>query len=160
MTTNIKFEDGNLVATRTYNAAIEDVFNAWVETSKVQQWWGCAECTKVSSEIDARVGGVYNHDMTIENEHGSFQVPGSSVFIEYDPPHRLAYKSTDDSDPMQVTVTFETVEAGTRVVMTQSNIPDISVDGDVPLREIVQAGWEASLEKLDAVVTSRELRVD
>ena len=156
MTTDIKFEDGTLIVTRTYNATIEDVFNAWIETSKVQQWWGCAECTKVNSEIDARVGGSYNHDMTIENEHGTFQVPGSSVFVEYDPPHRLAYKSTDDSDPMKVTVTFEAVEGGTRVVMTQSDIPDIKVQGDVPLQEIVQAGWTASLEKLDAVVASRE----
>ncbi|MEL7447836.1 MAG: SRPBCC domain-containing protein [Pseudomonadota bacterium] len=155
MTTDVRFEGGSLIVTRVYAARIEDVFEAWIETSKVQQWWGCAECTKVKSDVEARVGGKYNHDMTIENEHGTFEVPGSSVITEYDPPHRLAYTSTDDADPMVVTVTFETVEGGTRVVMVQSNIPDIKVQGDVPLREIVQAGWLASLEKLDRVVSGQ-----
>ena len=152
MSTDIQFVDGSLIVSRVYAARIEDVFNAWIETGKVQQWWGCKECTKVESEIEPRVGGKYNHDMTIENEHGTFEVPGASIFVEYDPPHRLAYRSTDENDPMLVTVTFEEVNGGTKVVMVQSNVPDMTVQGDVPLVEIVKAGWTASLEKLDAVL--------
>lgn len=156
MSTDVKVVDGSLIVTRVYSATIEDVFDAWIETSKVQQWWGCAECTKVTSEIDAKVGGKYNHDMIIENEHGRFEVEGSAVFVEFDPPNRLAYRSTDDDDRMIVTVTFESVENGTRVVMVQSNIPDQIVQGGVPLVEIVRAGWTASMSKLDRFLARRE----
>ena len=73
MSTDVKFEDGHLIVSRVYDAPRELVFEAWVETSKVQQWWGCAECTSVRSEIDLEVGGRYNHHMTIA---GAGEVPG------------------------------------------------------------------------------------
>ena len=57
MTTETKFEDGKLIVTRTYSAPKEAVFEAWVETNKVEKWWGCAQCTSVRSEIEPRVGG-------------------------------------------------------------------------------------------------------
>ena len=149
MSTKIEFEDGNLIVTRVYAAAIEDVFEAWIETSKVKQWWGCAECTNVESEIELKVGGAYNHHMTLETEHGKFDVPGFATLTEYDPPHRLAYTSTDENDPMVVTVTFTVVSGGTQVVMVQSNIPDMIVQGDVKLMEVVRDGWSAAFGKLE-----------
>lgn len=150
--TDITFADGNLTVRRVYRAAIEDVFEAWIETSKLKQWWGCAECTNVDSEVEPRVGGKYNHHMTIENEYGKFDAPGFATLTEYDPPNGLAYTSNDDDDPMVITVRFRTVEDGTEVVMVQSNIPDTTVPGDIELSEIVRQGWSASFEKLAVLI--------
>ena len=78
------------------------------------------------------------------------------MFVDFDPPNRLAYRSTDGNDRMIVTVTFESVDNGTRVVMVQSNIPDQIVQGGVPLVEIVRAGWTASMSKLDRFLVGKD----
>lgn len=148
MSTDVKFEDGNLIVSRWYDAPRELVFEAWVETSKVQQWWGCAECTSVRSEIEPRVGGSYNHHMTIE---GAGEVPGFATLVEYDPPARLAYSSAapDGSDDgMVVAVDFSELNGGTQVRLVHSGIPDMRVEGDVELRAIVREGWTAAFGKL------------
>ncbi len=150
MSTDVKFEDGNLIVSRVYDAPRDAVFEAWFETSKVQQWWGCAECTSVRSEIEPKVGGQYNHHMTIK---GAGEVPGFATLTEYDPPARLAFTSADADGPdagMTVSVDFSEVEDGTLVRLVHAGIPDIKVDGDVEMREIIRAGWTAAFGKLDA----------
>ncbi len=148
MKTETKFEDGKLTVTRIYEAPREAVFEAWVETSKVQQWWGCDSTTHVRSEIEPKVGGCYNHHMTI---HGT-EYPGEATFIEYDPPSRLCYTSPSPADPaesMTVSVDFIEVEGGTLVRLVHAGIPDMKVPGDTPLYEIIQGGWSAAFRKLD-----------
>lgn len=152
MNTEIEFKNGNLVVTRIYQAAIHDVFEAWIETSKLKQWWGCAECTDVQSEVEPKLGGKYNHHMTIETEQGTHEVPGFATLTEYDPPHLLAYTSNDENDHMSIRVEFTQLESGTKVRLTHSNIPDMKVEGDIELRVIIQGGWSAALDKLTAVV--------
>lgn len=150
MNTEIRFEADNLIVTRVYPAPREAVFDAWIETSKIKQWWGCAECTDVRSEIEPRVGGKYNHHMTINNEH---EAPGFATLIEFDPPNRLAYTSTD-ADDMVISVDFTDVEGGTQVRLVHSGIPDIRVDGDIELREIIRDGWTAAFGKLATFLAS------
>ncbi|MEO1246411.1 MAG: SRPBCC domain-containing protein [Pseudomonadota bacterium] len=150
MSTDIRLEGDKLVVTRVYAAAIEAVFDAWIETSKIEQWWGCAECVGVQAEVEPRVGGKYDHHMTIQTEAGKHEAPGFATLTEFDPPHRLAYTSTDENDPMLITVSFEEVEGGTRVELVHSNIPDVKVDGDTELREVIREGWTAATDKLAA----------
>ena len=154
MSTVTRFEDGKLIVTRVYSAPRELVFEAWMETSKVQQWWGCAQCTNVRSEIEPKIGGSYNHHMTIE---GAGEVPGFATLVEYDPPNRLAYESSlpgDSNSKMTVTVDFSDVPEGTEVQLVHSGIPDIKVEGDVELRSIVREGWTAAFGKLDSFLKS------
>lgn len=147
MTTEANFEDGKLIVTRVYDAPRELVFEAWVETSKVQQWWGCEQCTAVRSEIEPKVGGQYNHHMTIA---GAGEVPGFATLTEYDPPVRLAYESASPGSDakMQVSVDFTEVAEGTLVRLEHRGIPDIRVEGGIELRAIVQGGWTAAFGKL------------
>ena len=55
MGTETKFEDGNLIVTRLYHASIEDVFDAWIETSKLNNGGGVqnarASNRKLSREL-------------------------------------------------------------------------------------------------------------
>lgn len=153
MSTETRLENGNLIVTRVYAAPRELVFEAWVETSKVQQWWGCAQCTNVRSEIEPRVGGQYNHHMTIQGA----EIPGLATLVEYDPPNRLAYESSlphDENANMRVTVDFLETKDGTKVQLVHSGIPDIKVDGDMELRVIVREGWTAAFGKLDTFLHS------
>lgn len=155
--TETRFEDGRLVVTRTYEAPRRLVFEAWIETSKVQQWWGCRDCTKVESEIDPRVGGAYNHHMTIKGEH---EVPQLAILTVYDPPAKLEFAMAtpdgqEDGSGMKVTVDFTEVgERRTLVRLVHSGIPDAQVDGGVELREIVRAGWTDAFGKLAKFMAS------
>ena len=154
MTTKTSVENGNLTLVRTYNAPIEKVFDAWIETSKIKQWWGCAECTDVRSEVEPKVGGKYNHHMTIETPQGRHEAEGFSTLTEYNPPHRLAYTSNDIEDKMLITVDFVEVPEGTQVTLVHANIPDILVQGDVKLTDIVKGGWSAAFSKLDTLLNN------
>ncbi len=158
MSTEVKFEDGNLIVSRVFKAPRESVFQAWVETSQVERWWGCAECTAVKSEIEPKVGGKYNHHMTIDGPAGSGEVAGLAVLTQFDPPTRLAYTSADKDDPygadMVVSVDFTEVDGGTLVRLVHAGIPDMLVPGDITLREIIRQGWSAAFGKLDQFLTA------
>lgn len=137
MTTH--YADGTLTMSRLYDAPREAVFDAWMNTAKVQQWWGCADTTKVRSEIEPRVGGKYCHVMTIHgNDHNAI-----ATITAYDPPARLAYElaATDFSPTMTVDVSFTEDGGKTRVTLVHSQLPD-------ELSPIVQGGWTAGLGKL------------
>ncbi len=155
MSTEINFENGTLTVRRVYDAPRERVFEAWVETSKVQQWWGCADCTNVRSEIEPKVGGKYNHHMTIKN---AGEIPGSATLTEFDPPKRLAYTS-DAPGPlgigtMTVSVDFTEADGGTLVKLVHAGIPNMQVGPGVELSEIIKAGWTAALGKLDGFLAA------
>ncbi len=138
MTTD--YADGALTISRLYDAPREVVFEAWVEVAKVQQWWGCADTTKVRSDIDRHVGGKYCHVMTIHgNNHNA-----AATITNYDPPNQLAYETeaTDYSPKMSVVVSFTEENGKTRVTLVHSGLPG-------ELSEIVTGGWSAGLGKLD-----------
>ena len=141
MTTETRFENGILTVTRTFDAPRKDVFDAWIETSKVQLWWGCGDTTKVVSEIEPKVGGKYFHMMTIK---GAGEFPMNGLITEFDPPSRLAYtvNSPVDGPGMSVIVDFTEQDNQTEVCLTHQNIPQ-------DFSGIVQGGWTAAFDKLD-----------
>ena len=64
---------------------------------------------------------------------------------------RGVYESPGMTGPdstMLVTVVFTEVEGGTQVQLTHAGIPDMRVEGDFELREIVKGGWTAAFGKL------------
>jgi len=139
MNTELKYENNTLTVTRVFDAPREAVFEAWVETSKVQRWWGCAQTTNVISEIEPRIGGKYYHMMKLE---GAGELPMTSRFTVYDPPKRLAYaEEGDDPNRQQVTVDFIEHGDGTEVRLVHENLKD-------EYSEYVKAGWTAALGKL------------
>lgn len=140
MTTETSFENGTLTVTRVYDYPREDVFAAWTEASRTQHWWGCADTTQVTSEIEPQVGGKYVHEMTITNA-GVHPIHGKLTAFE--PPARLAYEMPGmaEGEVMQVNVTFKEAAGGTEVQLTQSHIP-AGYDG------IITSGWTAAFARL------------
>jgi len=149
MSTETDYDNGTLVVTRTYGAPIEAVFDAWIQTSKVQQWFGSADTVNVSSTINPKVGGDYTHEMTLRTAHGDHVVPGVSVFTEYDPPSLLAYAppraeamEQGEGADMSVRVEFTAVSDNqTEVRLTHTGIPD-------EFSPFIIDGWGAAFGKL------------
>lgn len=140
MKTVTQFENGTLHVTRVFDKPRDAVFEAWVETSKTQEWWGCGDTTHVTSEIEPRVGGKYVHAMTITNV-GVHPIMGQ--ITHFDPPARLAYTMPGmaEGEMMAVDVRFTDKDGATEVHLTQSVLPD-------PMCDVVSAGWTASFERL------------
>ncbi len=147
MSTEIHYENGTLTVTRVYDAPREAVFEAWVETSKVEKWWGCGQTTHVKSEIDPQVGGVYKHTMTLD---GAGEHAADFRITEYDPPQRLAFieaQSMEGMEPGRLEVDFTEVAGGTRVQLIHHNVVD-------EFAVYVKAGWTAAFDKLAGFLTA------
>ena len=48
----------NLVITRTFDAPLEQLWNAWIDPDVIQQWWGPDGFTCPLANIDFREGGT------------------------------------------------------------------------------------------------------
>lgn len=139
MTTETSITDNVLTVRRTFSAPLEEVFEAWMQAGKTRHWWGCKDTVAVQSDIAPEVGGHYRHTMTID---GVGDVTIEGTITDYAPPHRLAYRFPGMTPDvvMHVSVAFTTVEGGTLVVLTQSEIPS-------ELTDIVAAGWTAAFDR-------------
>jgi len=144
MTDESSYENGRLTITRIFDASPAAVFDAWINTSKVQLWWGCSFASKVVSTIETRVGGKFDHLMTL-NDRGDYQQHG--VITEYRPPELLAYRLYDSMSDheMMVRVEFTAIGNKTRVRLTQDNLSD-------EYSEFVMAGWSAGFDKLNNIL--------
>ncbi len=142
MLSETNYSDGKLVISRLYTAAQQAVFDAWIEAEQVQNWWGCADTTNVESDIETKVGGKYEHQMTLR---GQYQHVAQGVFTEYDPPNVLAYTINGPEEAgdtgMHVRVEFKSVEGGTQVTLTHTGIPH-------EFSPFIVDGWTAAFGKL------------
>lgn len=144
MTSETSYENGTLTVVRLFDAPREAVFDAWIKTSKVRLWWGCAVGTDVESDVEPKLGGTYSHQMILHNKSAYKQV---GIITEYDPPRLLAFDLTDsmrdEITPVRVEFTIE--DEQTRVQLTQSNLLDA-------YSQFVVAGWSAAFEKLAEIL--------
>jgi uncharacterized protein YndB with AHSA1/START domain len=101
------------------------------------------------TEVDLRVGGRYRIHMR-EPEGKEHRVVG--VYREVDPPRRLVYTWTWETDPIVtdsiVTVEFNERGGSTEVVLRHEKLPTVEK------RDGHNAGWVVCLEQLETVVTS------
>lgn len=146
MSAEVSYENGKLVVTRLFAAPRQAVFDAWIQTSKVELWWGCGYATKVKSKIEPQIGGKYQHLMTLRDVG---EYPHFGVITEYEPPALLAYELFDPNrdETMFVRVVFTEEGGQTAVCLTQDNLPDA-------YSEFVMAGWSSSFEGLAYLLES------
>ncbi len=149
------------VIERVFNAPRELVWKAWTDPEQVMRWWGPKAWTSPIAKIDLRVGGKYLFSMkTTEGEI----YYSTGTYQEVTPMDKLVFTDSfsDESgniiSPTQVgmsenfpevlliTLTFEDVPNGTRMTLRHSGMP---VGGE---REMTEAGWQESLDKLEATL--------
>ena len=148
MTSHSTYENGRLTVTRYFEAPRETVFDAWVATSKVKLWWGCADAESVDSIVEPRPGGQYSHTMMLKGV-GEYRHHG--IITAYEPPQLLEYRLHDrfHEQPMLVRVEFTQQGNRTKVHLTQDNLPET-------YSAFVQAGWAEGFEKLNMFLTTEQ----
>ena len=146
MTQNDKIS--TLVITRVIRAPVERVYKAFLNPDAMCKWLPPHGFTGKVTESDVREGGHYKMTFTNFSTGNSHSFGGK--YVELSPNKKIRYTDAFD-DPnlpgtMETTIEFETFSAGTKVRITQKNIPS-----QIPV-EFATMGWQESLELLEQLV--------
>jgi uncharacterized protein YndB with AHSA1/START domain len=130
---------------RTFDAPIEEVFDAWTSEEVLRRWWHAdPDWETPSAELDLRVGGqlrIVMRDPGAEADYG-----GSGEYMVVDRPHRLVFTWIWDDDrenPQLIELEFSERDGATTVVQTNSGIT--TEKGRDEHRE----GWGKCFDNLD-----------
>jgi uncharacterized protein YndB with AHSA1/START domain len=130
---------------RTFDAPIEEVFDAWTSEQVLRRWWHAdPEWETPSAELDLRVGGqlrIVMRDPEAAEDYG-----GSGEYLVIDRPHRLTFTWIWDDDrenPQLIELEFSERDGATTVVQTNSGIT--TEKG----RDEHEDGWTACFDNLD-----------
>ena len=99
--------DRELVVTRTFNAPVHLVFEAWSKPELFKQWWvpKSAGMSLLSCDMDIRTGGTYR----LVFRHPAFDQPMAffGTYKEVTPNKRLVWTNEESDQGAVTTVTFE-----------------------------------------------------
>ncbi|THD79879.1 MAG: ATPase [Phenylobacterium sp.] len=107
-----------LVVTRTFDAPVRLVFDAWSKPELFKLWWAPKSnpFTLLSCEMDVRTGGGYR--LTF-GQDASNTMSFFGKYLDVTPPSRLVW-TNDEGGGAITTVTFEEQDGGTRVVLQEA----------------------------------------
>lgn len=138
-----------LVIERPFQAPAQAVFDAWTNEEVMRRWFhGQHDWETPEAHVDLRLGGsvrVVMRDPVKDAEYG-----GGGHYTEIDPPNRLVFTWTWDSDDEDrrtlIELDFEEVDGVTTVRLTHNNLRD---------QESVlshEGGWGACFDNLGRVL--------
>jgi len=107
--------DRELVVTRTFDAPVHLVFEAWSKPELFKQWWvpKSVGMSLLSCDMDIRTGGTYR----LVFSHPAFDQPMAffGTYKEVTPHKRLVWTNEDSDQGAVTTVTFEENDGKTLV---------------------------------------------
>jgi len=106
-TTVERKSDCELVVTRTFNAPVHIVFEAWSKAELFKRWWvpKSAGMSLLSCDMDVRTGGAYR----LVFSHPAFDQPMAffGTYREVTPLKRIVWTNEESDQGAVTTVTFE-----------------------------------------------------
>ncbi len=144
-------DERTVLITRVFEAPREQVFRAWTDPEQIAGWYGPPhmEAPRERIEVDLRVGGRWELTM-VRRDGGGGEFSIGYEIVELVEPELLVLRS----DPMPemgmeegTVVRLELHDHGekTRLTLSDGPLPPPGRDG-------AEAGWNAALEKLAALV--------
>jgi uncharacterized protein YndB with AHSA1/START domain len=114
--------------TRHFDVPREKVFEAWTSPAALKRWWCPPGWLAERIEVDLRPGGAYCFAMRQVGVNTTVSIEGR--FLEVLRPERLSYTwnwngAFSAMPETRVTVEFREGAAGTDVVVTHENFPDV-----------------------------------
>jgi len=142
---------------RTFNAAIEDVWELWTTKEGIESWWGPDGFVVTVRRLDFRLGGdlLYAMTATAPEQIEFMKKAGMPLtteslvtYTDVVPLERLGFTQMADFIPgvepyeVETTVELETVPQGVRLVLT------LDAMHDEQWTRMAVIGWEQELGKL------------
>lgn len=97
-----------MTVTRTFDAAVADVWKHWSDSEKVMKWWGPKGFTSPLAKMDFREGGVSLVCMRAPKEFGGFDMYNTWSYKKIIPNERIEFtlnfadKDGNKLDPAQM----------------------------------------------------------
>lgn len=136
---------------RTYEAAAEEVFDAWTNPDVLRRWWVVDQAWRTPvADVDLRPGGRYRLSMEDPASGMTYTVGGE--YLEVERPERLVYTWQWEAQPAEtshvstVTVRFIGEGESTTVVLEHTGLESSES------RDRHGHGWKACLESLQSRV--------
>jgi uncharacterized protein YndB with AHSA1/START domain len=134
---------------RSFDAPVEDVFDAWTSPEVMKRWFHCAQDWETpEAEVDLRVGGDVR--VVMRRPDGT-QPSARGVYTVIERPHRLVMTWTFDDDPANeqlMELTFSESDGSTTVLMVNSGI------STEERRRSQETGWIGCLDQLERLLIS------
>ena len=144
--------DLELVVTRTFNAPVHIVFEAWSKPELFQRWWvpESVGMSLVLCDMDVRTGGTYR----LVFSHPDFDQPMAffGTYREVTPNARIVWTNDEGDAGGVTTVTFEE-EAGKTRVTYQERFPTKAACDDAIAGSA--QGLPEQFAQLDALLAAR-----
>lgn len=127
----------------------EVLFTLWTTPAQLVRWWAPEGYVASVHDLDTRPGGRWRVAM-LRSDGGV--VVTSGVYRIVDPPRRLAFtwawedQSGARGHESEVTVSFEAMPGGTRVVLVQQRFESKHA------RDNHNVGWSACFDRLTKIV--------
>jgi uncharacterized protein YndB with AHSA1/START domain len=111
--------DRELVITRTFNAPVRLVFQAWTTPELIKRWWApkSSGMALLSCEADVRAGGRYRFEFGREGSKPMMAFFGK--YIEVIPNARLVWTNEESDEGPVSTLTFEEKDGKTVLVLSE-----------------------------------------
>lgn len=121
-TTVERASDRELVVTRTFDAPVRIVFEAWSNPDLFKRWWvpASAGLTLLSCDMDVRTGGTYR--LVFRHPMSDQPMAFFGTYKDVMPNKRIVWTNEETDQGAVTTVTFEE-EAGTTVVTLHERYP-------------------------------------
>ena len=133
-TTAERKSDRELVVTRTFDAPVHLVYEAWSNPELFQQWWvpESMDMKLHSCEMDVRTGGTYR--LSFGDGMDFF-----GRYIEVTPQERIVWTNDEEGENASVTtVTFEEKDGRTLLVMSELYPSKEALDAEGGAAEAMQ----------------------
>ncbi len=158
-----KANEGNVVASRIFDAPGEEVWKAWSESGQVRRWWGPQGFTSPLAQMDFREGGTSLVCIRAPQEFGGQDMYGTWTYRKIEPHQRIEFvynfadKDGHKLDPAQMgiiagvpsevrhVITFKTVAGKTEMTVTEYGYTSDEAQA------MSQAGLEQCLDKMAAL---------
>jgi uncharacterized protein YndB with AHSA1/START domain len=128
--------------TRTFDAPLESVFEAWTNPTEFGRWFGTESTYVEDVRMDLRVNGHWSARMILGD---GTRIDWHGSYLEVQAPHRLVFSLSDRPGDQfeRVTVDLKEVEGGTEMTFTQSG-------DNMPAENYPQAeeGWRSFFDDL------------
>jgi len=131
---------------RKFSKPPAKVFEAWTRPEALRRWWCPPGWEPGDITVDVRAGGSYRIGMRRVSDGKQVSIEGQ--FVKVVPAQELVYTWRwvgvfEQMPETRVTVEFLPVDAGTELVLTHENFPD------VPLWQQHRGGWIAACDRME-----------
>src|SRR5262245_55874075 len=107
---------------RKVAAPADELFDAWLDPTRLAKWMRPGETTRATIEIDPRVGG----ELEVVMHMPTGAVTHTGTYEVIDRPHRLAFSwksPAAGSENSRVAIEFKPAGRGTEVMLTHHGLP-------------------------------------